>query len=106
LTESLAALDVQAPFEMVQVYTYVPGRVTVTVVPPAVSLTNVLAPGPEVCDHRPDPMVGVSPPSDALVSDAQMSCVGPTLAVVGIAEKNTESLAAVGVQLPLEMVQV
>ena len=57
---------------------------TVAVDDPEVRLLKVVVPVPDVCVHRPVPTVGVLPPSDALVSDAQIFCLRPTVAVDGI----------------------
>ena len=59
------------PLVMVQVYTYVPYTDAVAVDSGSPLLLNVLVPGPDVCVHTPVPTIGVFPPSDGLVSDAQ-----------------------------------
>ena len=79
----LAVLGVQLPFEIVQVYTYVPDTVAVAVDDPELALLKVLVPGPEVCVHTPVPMLGVLPPRVLLVSP-QTFCVAPTVAGVGV----------------------
>ena len=79
----LAVLGVQLPFDMVQVYTYVPDTDTVAVDDPELALLKVLVPGPEVCVQSPVPTPGVLPPSVLLVSP-QTLCKVPAVAVVGV----------------------
>ena len=67
----LAALVGQLPLEIVHVYIYVPYTEAVAVDNGSALLLKVLVPGPDVCVHSPVPTVGVFPPSDGLVSDAQ-----------------------------------
>ena len=60
------------PLVMVQVYTYVPYTDAVAVDNGSPLLLKVLVPGPDVCVHIPVPITGVLPPSDAVISEAQI----------------------------------
>ena len=55
------------PFEMVQVYTYVPNNDAVAVGEAESILLKVLVPGPDVWDHTPIPTMGTLPPRLSLV---------------------------------------
>ena len=69
---TLARLGGQLPLEIVHVYIYVPYTDAVAVDSGSVLLLKVDVPGPEVCVHTPVPTVGVFPPSDPLINDAQI----------------------------------
>ncbi len=73
----------QLPLVMVHVYTYVPYTDAVAVAAGLLTLLKVVVPGPDVCVHTPVPAVGVLAPRDALINDAHIFWLGPTVAVVG-----------------------
>ena len=78
-----AVLGVQVPLLMVQRRTYVPYASAVKVELPEVPALNEPVP-PLTMLHAPVPTDGVLPPKEELVNEAQIFCVPPTVAVVGV----------------------
>ena len=78
-----AVLAVQVPLLIVQRSTYVPYASAVKVELPVVGKPNVPVP-PLTILHAPVPTDGVLPSKEELVNEAQIFCVPPTVAVVGV----------------------
>ena len=106
VTVTFATEGVHVPFEIVHARRTGPVPVRCVNVAPGAAAFGLNVPVPPLTtDHAPVPVVGLLPPSPAVVPSAQIVWGPPAVAVVGGCVIVTITSAVAGVHVPFETVQ-